>query len=214
MNNNSSPLIGSTLITTGAWTHLAFVYDAALRQQQIYVNGRIDAVSYGLVSPYQGGTSGAIATIGRSASATSTWSYYTGWETSAQKIFTYMSLLDASTMWSSLRVVHDLPVKFSTMPRSSATFLSTPSAPSMITVPHSPTVSQAEQQSSPLVASDKPSPFHWRQATSKQRVSRRCAPTVRPSRWRCGSILVWQPMVDHWCMCLSVRTVLVTVTIS
>ena len=77
-NNNSSPLIGSTLITANSWTHLTVVYDAVLRQQQIYVNGGIDAVSNGLVSPYLGSSSGSVTTIGRSAMVSSGFAYFDG----------------------------------------------------------------------------------------------------------------------------------------
>ena len=79
-NNNSSPLLGSTLITGNVWTHLTVVYDAVLRQQQIYVNGGVDAVSNGLVSPYRGSSSGSVTTIGRSAMVSSGFAYFDGWE--------------------------------------------------------------------------------------------------------------------------------------
>lgn len=76
--NNSNTLIGATL-TTITWIHITAVYDATLFQQRIYVNGRIDALSSGIVSAYQG--SSAISTtayIGRSVSTAYSTTYFNG----------------------------------------------------------------------------------------------------------------------------------------
>ncbi|CAF2967279.1 unnamed protein product [Rotaria sp. Silwood2] len=77
MNTNST-LIGSTLISNSDWTHLTVVYDAVLYQQQIYVNGRIDAMSNGIVAPYQRTSSGLTTTIGKSLSSAYGTSYFQG----------------------------------------------------------------------------------------------------------------------------------------
>ncbi|CAF0861427.1 unnamed protein product [Rotaria sordida] len=77
MNTNST-LIGSRIISNQDWTHLTVVYDAVLYQQQIYVNGLIDAVSNGIVAPYQGTSSGLITTIGKSSSSAYGTSYFQG----------------------------------------------------------------------------------------------------------------------------------------
>jgi hypothetical protein len=79
MNSASTPLTGESLITsTLSWVHVTAAYDATLFQQQIYVNGEIDAVSHGIVSSYQGISSSSITTIGRSLSYAYPVSYYSG----------------------------------------------------------------------------------------------------------------------------------------
>ena len=50
MNASTTVLSGSTIITNGNWVHITVVYDATLFQQRIYVNGKIDAVSNGIVN--------------------------------------------------------------------------------------------------------------------------------------------------------------------
>lgn len=76
-NPSSIPLIGNSLIPVYVWTHVTIIYDAILFQQRLYINGDIDAVSTGIVFPYQGVTSLATATIGRSESITGL-SYFSG----------------------------------------------------------------------------------------------------------------------------------------
>jgi hypothetical protein len=78
MNTNNNTLVGSTMFGGDNWYHVTIVYDATLSQQQIYINGRIDAVSRGLVSSYQGTSSGTVTTIGRSLSLASGYTYYNG----------------------------------------------------------------------------------------------------------------------------------------
>ena len=69
MNANNNTLIGSSIVTSSNWVHVSVVYDATLFQQQIYVDGKIDALSNGIVSAYQGVSSvSTTATIGRSQS--------------------------------------------------------------------------------------------------------------------------------------------------
>ena len=70
--NSSSYLLGTTVLSINSiWVHATIVYDATLRQQQLYVNGRIDAISSGSVDPYRGTLQGSIATIGRHPNITS-----------------------------------------------------------------------------------------------------------------------------------------------
>ena len=78
MNTNNNTLIGSSMITSNIWYHIAVVYDAVLFQQQIYVNGRSDAVSRGIVAAYQGSSYGTVTTIGRSVSLASGITYFNG----------------------------------------------------------------------------------------------------------------------------------------
>jgi len=78
MNINNNTLIGATVISS-TWFHVTAVYDATKFQQRIYVNGRIDAVSYGIVNPYQGMSSGSTnTTIGRSSSLAYSTTYFNG----------------------------------------------------------------------------------------------------------------------------------------
>lgn len=77
--NSSSYLLGTTLLTSNSiWAHVTVVYDATLRQQQLYVNGRIDAVSIGSVDPYRGTTQGSIANVGRHPNITSGFVFFDG----------------------------------------------------------------------------------------------------------------------------------------
>lgn len=79
MNSTNQPLIGSTVVPLSVWNHITIVYDAIALQQLIYVNGRIDAVSEGMVSPYQGTPAGtSTTTIGHSSLFTSPSSYWYG----------------------------------------------------------------------------------------------------------------------------------------
>ncbi|CAF2062099.1 unnamed protein product [Rotaria magnacalcarata] len=78
MNANNSTLTGSTLISDSDWVHVTAVYDAVLFQQQIYVDGVIDAVSYGIVSAFQGDSTSATTTIGRGSSYSYGTTYYNG----------------------------------------------------------------------------------------------------------------------------------------
>jgi hypothetical protein len=78
MNANNNTLVGSTVLNVYNWYHVSIVYDATLSQQQIYVNGRIDAVSRGIVPSYQGTSSGTVTTIGRSSSLATGYTYFNG----------------------------------------------------------------------------------------------------------------------------------------
>lgn len=78
MNTTNNTLASSSLIILSYWTHVTVAYNATLFQQQIYINGRIDAITTGTVSPYAGTSSGSITTIGRSASSAYGLSYYQG----------------------------------------------------------------------------------------------------------------------------------------
>jgi hypothetical protein len=78
MNTNNYTLTGSSIIPLNDWIHLTVVYDAVLYQKQIYVNGLIDAVSKGIIQPYQGTSSGSTTTIGRSVSFAYGSSYFEG----------------------------------------------------------------------------------------------------------------------------------------
>jgi hypothetical protein len=78
MNINNNTLVSSTVFSNNRWYHVTIVYDATLSQQQIYIDGRIDAVSRGMVSSYQGTSSGAVTTIGRSLSLASGYTYFNG----------------------------------------------------------------------------------------------------------------------------------------
>jgi len=77
MNSNNITLTGSTLVTSNEWTHVTVVYDATLYQQQIYVDGQIDALSYGTVNSYQG-VSLSSTIIGRSSSLAYGTAYFQG----------------------------------------------------------------------------------------------------------------------------------------
>jgi hypothetical protein len=68
LNNSSRKLYGSSVLNNNNWVHVAVVYDAIKFQQMIYVNGLIDALSTGIVSPYQGTSLGATTTIAMSSS--------------------------------------------------------------------------------------------------------------------------------------------------
>jgi hypothetical protein len=78
MNTNNITLTGATVVTINTWIHLAVVYNAALYQQQIYVNGIIDAVSNSMVAPFAGTSSGSITTVGRCLSFAYGPSYFAG----------------------------------------------------------------------------------------------------------------------------------------
>jgi hypothetical protein len=78
MNTSNVTLTGTTVITLNPWTHVAVVYNAELYQQQIYVNGIIDAVSNGIVLPFAGTSSGSITTVGRCLSSAYGASYFNG----------------------------------------------------------------------------------------------------------------------------------------
>ncbi|CAF5158502.1 unnamed protein product [Rotaria magnacalcarata] len=60
---------GSTLIPYWNWTHAAVVYDITIYQQLIYINGIIDTVFEGIVTPHEGSSSLASTTIGFGKSA-------------------------------------------------------------------------------------------------------------------------------------------------
>lgn len=81
LNINASILTGATLLPSNTWQHVTFVYDATLYQQLIYINGQTDAISYGLIQPYQGSSVGASTYIGFSSSVNYTSSYFHGYTT-------------------------------------------------------------------------------------------------------------------------------------
>lgn len=71
-NPNDVPLISSTIIPFYIWAHITVVYDALALQQLIYINGRIDTVSTGIIRPYQGTPAGtSLTAIGYSPWSTS-----------------------------------------------------------------------------------------------------------------------------------------------
>lgn len=78
MNTTNNTLTSSSLITLADWTHITVTYNATLAQQQIYINGRIDASSIDLRAPYAGTTFGSMTTIGRSISSAYGLSYFQG----------------------------------------------------------------------------------------------------------------------------------------
>lgn len=69
MNPNNNTLMGATINQLNYWLHVAIVYDAVLQQQQIYLNGQIDAVSRGMIAPFAVTSTSAVTTIGRTISA-------------------------------------------------------------------------------------------------------------------------------------------------
>ncbi|UJR21688.1 hypothetical protein I4U23_024765 [Adineta vaga] len=78
MNASSNVLIGTTIVSTNNWFHVTVVYDATRWQQQIYVNGKIDAISNGIINSFQGSSSGSTTIIGRTLSLSYGASYYNG----------------------------------------------------------------------------------------------------------------------------------------
>ena len=78
LNASNITLTGTTVLSVGDWTHLTVVYDAVLLQQQIYVLGLIDGISRGIVTPFQGTSSGSVTTIGRSSSFAYGTTYFQG----------------------------------------------------------------------------------------------------------------------------------------
>jgi hypothetical protein len=78
MNINNYTLTGSSVLSAGVFYHVTIVYDSTQLQQLIYVNGQIDAVSNGIVNPYQGNSASLITTIGRSTSFAYSNSYFDG----------------------------------------------------------------------------------------------------------------------------------------
>ncbi|CAF0925096.1 unnamed protein product [Adineta ricciae] len=78
MVTNNYTLTGSTFVSANIWFHLTVVYDAVLYQQRIYVNGRIDGISSGIVPSYQGTSTGSLTTIGRSSSLGYGTTYFQG----------------------------------------------------------------------------------------------------------------------------------------
>lgn len=77
MNSNNT-LTGNTINQNNQYLHLAVVYDAVLYQQQIYIDGQLDAMSNAKVMPYEGTASGSVTTIGRSVSSIYGPTYFTG----------------------------------------------------------------------------------------------------------------------------------------
>ncbi len=78
MNMANITLTGATIIYSGIFFHVAIVYDATQYQQLIYVNGQVDAVSNGMVYPYQGNPASVTTTIGKSNSFAYPNSYFYG----------------------------------------------------------------------------------------------------------------------------------------
>lgn len=76
--NTSSFLLGTAVLARDTWIHVTVVYDAALRQQQMYVNGRMDAISTSPIDPYRGVTLGSVATVGRYPNTTSGFFFFDG----------------------------------------------------------------------------------------------------------------------------------------
>ncbi|CAF1146911.1 unnamed protein product [Adineta ricciae] len=78
MNVSSNVLIGTTVLSTNNWFHVTLMYDLNRLQQQIYVNGEIDAISSGIVSPFRATSTGSVTIIGKTSSASYGASYYFG----------------------------------------------------------------------------------------------------------------------------------------
>jgi len=81
MNSSQSTLTGSYVLGTGTgyWFHLTLVYDITLFQQRIYVNGRIDGISSGIISPFRGSISSlTVTTVGRGSSFIGGTTYFNG----------------------------------------------------------------------------------------------------------------------------------------
>ncbi|CAF4911961.1 unnamed protein product [Rotaria sp. Silwood1] len=76
---NNVTLISSSLVAYYYWVHIAVVYDANALQQRLYINGRLEIISTGIVSPYDGLVTGASAWIGRTKSAAYSLSYFNGY---------------------------------------------------------------------------------------------------------------------------------------
>ena len=117
-NVNGKLLLGSTLVPFYIWTHITVVYDANALQQLIYVNGRIDVVSQGLVYPYWGTrSSGTTSQIGFMSSVGYPASYVYGYvsnriESSDSAL---LCLLAISINWSYSLEQLERRVKFSMM---------------------------------------------------------------------------------------------------
>jgi hypothetical protein len=80
LNANNVTLTGALFISSAnIWVHVAVVYDAVLSQQRIYVNGRIDTISRGIVASFQGSSSGALTAIGRTISQPYGTTYFNGY---------------------------------------------------------------------------------------------------------------------------------------
>jgi hypothetical protein len=78
MNTTNNTLIGNTFVPIREWVHLAVVYDSVLYQQQIYVNGRIDSISIGIIAPYHRTSLNSTAIIGASQSFAYGWTFFQG----------------------------------------------------------------------------------------------------------------------------------------
>jgi hypothetical protein len=61
-------------------TYVTIVYDTATLQQLIYIDGRINTLSNGIVQPYQGSSVALISTISLIKSFGYSSSYFHGWE--------------------------------------------------------------------------------------------------------------------------------------
>lgn len=78
LNTTNNTLTSASLVTLTDWTHITVTYNATLAQQQIYINGRIDATSIDPRAPYAGTALGSVTTIGRSISFAYGLSYFQG----------------------------------------------------------------------------------------------------------------------------------------
>ncbi|CAF0855990.1 unnamed protein product [Rotaria sordida] len=77
LRSNVSTLLGGSILSRSYWYHLTIVYNAVLRQQLIYINGKIDAIAND-VTPYQGTSISATTYIGLSSSINYPLSYSHG----------------------------------------------------------------------------------------------------------------------------------------
>lgn len=80
MNPNGKVLVGRTVVTSNYWYHITVTYDAIQRQQSIYLNGNLEAISVTGIDPYQGTAFSAIAYIGLGFSMNYTSSYFHGYD--------------------------------------------------------------------------------------------------------------------------------------
>ena len=79
MNVNAFILKGTTTISVNTLYHITVVYDMTARQQSIYVNGRIDAISSGTIEPFQGSPMNTNTFIALTVSYNDTISYFDGY---------------------------------------------------------------------------------------------------------------------------------------
>lgn len=78
MDSKDVTLVGSTVNQANYWLHLAVVDDAVLYRQRIDVHGQLNALSSGVVDPFEGKSFGAITSIGTTISVLYGITYFQG----------------------------------------------------------------------------------------------------------------------------------------